>query len=400
MHITVISGLTPYKENYHGTSALPYHLLAGRGKDVDVVLYTFNGNQLPEDKIADVAKELNITIEKLSLPRWFVWVFRLHLLFIRLFLKYPIHHYIKLPKHVVEEIKSSHPDGIWVYGEEHSLIVNQFSEFRRVHTLPDSEALYYHRMLGRRFVVNDWKRYWRCAAMYPKFRKMERDFDNDHSITYHLVGADDRQFLVDMNPGIDAQFILHPHYELADGCRSDRSFHSPIRLLVAGQYNFYMKQDADAVFEMMADATDEKLKQQYVITFLGKGWEKHVSRLQAAAWNVQQIKFAPDYVKEIIRHDVQLTPISIGTGTKGKVLDALANGLLVVGSEYALENIAVENGSSCVIYKEPSDILKILKDITMYQAKYEKIAAIGQKQILTYHDRTKVAKQLFDLFNK
>ena len=49
------------------------------------------------------------------------------------------------------------------------------------------------------------------------------------------------------------------------------------------------------------------------------------------------IKFAPDYIEEICKHDIQVTPICIGTGTKGKVLDAIANGLLVIGSWYALE---------------------------------------------------------------
>ena len=68
-----------------------------------------------------------------------------------------------------------------------------------------------------------------------------------------------------------------------------------------------------------------------------------------------------------------LTPIAIGTGTKGKVLDALANGLLVVGTPYALENIAVENGVSCVEYHSTKELFSTLVDIPYNVQKYEQI---------------------------
>jgi hypothetical protein len=49
---------------------------------------------------------------------------------------------------------------------------------------------------------------------------------------------------------------------------------------------------------------------------------KHVEKLENKGFEVSHITFAPDYIEEICKHDIQLTPISIGTGTKGKVLDA------------------------------------------------------------------------------
>lgn len=107
-------------------------------------------------------------------------------------------------------------------------------------------------------------------------------------------------------------------------------FSDPIRLLVAGQYNHYMQSTADEWFSQMCEAKD--LCEYYVITFLGRGWEPTVQMMREAGFKVNRITFAPDYIEEICRHDIQLTPISIGTGTKGKVLDAIVNGLLVIGT--------------------------------------------------------------------
>lgn len=399
MKIAAITILTPYRENYKGTSALPYHLMVHRPDDVEIEIYSFNNNRLSADKIREVENELKVKIHVMPLPIWYKMVFALHLLFIRLFLKYPIHHYITVPKGYEKIIKDGMPDGIWIYGEELSKAAKQFKSFRRVHTLPDSEALYYHRMMGTRFVMNDMKKYFRCAFMYPKFRHMERDFERSEDIHYHLVGEADTEFIKDMAPGIQAHFIHHPHYEIS--CQEDKLFHTPVRLLVAGQYNYYMKQDADEVVNCLLHLKEDDknlLISNYEITFLGRGWERHVESLKNDGWNVNQISFAPDYIEEITKHDVQLAPISIGTGTKGKVLDALANGLLVIGSHYAMENIAVEDGKSCVIYKNSSEVCTILLSIIKDKPKYEDIAAHGREAVLSVHGRRRVSEMLFNFF--
>ena len=204
-----------------------------------------------------------------------------------------------------------------------------------------------------------------------------------------------------MNPDLQAHFIRHPHYEIKNHNSSlpkeERCFHTPkIKLLVAGQYNLYMKQDADLLSEELR-IKNEELTPHYVITFLGKGWEKHVEALRGAGYEVNHIKFAPDYIEEICKHDIQITPISIGTGTKGKVLDALANGLLVIGTPYALENIAVKHGESCIEYNNPQDVIDILIDIPNNRAHYEKVAASGCEIVLTLHNPTRISSQLFKI---
>ena len=139
------------------------------------------------------------------------------------------------------------------------------------------------------------------------------------------------------------------------------------------------------------------MRESYEITFLGKGWERHAESLSDAGYDVKHITFAPNYIEEIVRHDIQLTPITIGTGTKGKVLDALANGVLVLGTPYALENIAVVHGKSCIQWDEAGEVPGILLDIVQNREKYEQIAAAGRDAVLKEHNPASIAKQLFEI---
>ena len=397
MRIVLITQITPASENVRGTSALPYHLMVHRPTDVEIIIYSFNGNLLSDTKIKEVEEELNVTIKLLPRPRWQSLVLRLHLLFIRVLLKYPLFNYMRLSRRVVEEIKDLQPDGIWFYGQDISRITKQFAGFKRVHTLPDCESLYYYRMLGRRFVFKNRIMFWRNVMMYPKYLRMESTYENSPMVKYHLVGEADAESLRNVNPGILTYFLRHPHYNVAEPQKQIAFSKPKIRLLVAGQNNLYMKESAEEAFDMMFRAVDQ-LKGHYEITFLGRGWESTVARLKDAGYDVTQITFAPDYIEEVRKHDVQFTPIAIGTGTKGKVLDALANGLLVVGTSFALENIAVENGVSCVEYHSNEELLAALTDIPHHVEKYEVMAEKGREAIFVEHDRKRISAQLMDLF--
>ena len=411
MRMVLITFITPASENIRGTSALPYHLIKGIKEasvnksfnSQDITIYTYNSNKLSREKIAAVEKELDVIIKNIPLPKWYIWMFKFHLLFLRLFLKYPFVNYIKLPQMYVEEIKSQKPDLIWIYQEELSRIVKQFPNHRRIQIGPDVESLYYYRMLGQRFVMKDTLNYWKCALMYRKYARMERKFCTDNNYTYFAVGEEDVHHLRNIYPHVNAKFLRHPHYEVSklkvENGKLKIKFHQPkIKLLIAGQHNHYMKQEADSLIEQMkenANVNDNFLINHYELTFLGKGWETHVETLRKAGYEVNHIKFAPDYIEEICKHDIQITPIAIGTGTKGKVLDALANGLLVIGTKYAIENIALKNGESCIEYSDAKEVVDILRDIPINLKRYEEIAENGCRCVLGYHNREKIARELF-----
>ena len=396
MDIVLITAITPASENIRGTSALPYHLLIHRPNDVRVTIYSYNFNQLTQQQIEDVEAQLNVDIILLDTPKWFSLVLKCHLLLLRILLRLPFLSYVKLPIDLENKIIASRPDCIWVYGEEISGILDQFSSFKRMNLGPDSEALYYYRMLGSRFVFSNTISYWRNIIMYPKYLRLENNYIVDKNVTYYVVGEDDAKFVRNINPQVNVKFLRHPHYHV-DSEQKPIHFHSPIRLLIAGQNNLYMNQDTIAFVNALSqDTLSSAMKEKFEITFLGKGWESCVAQLESHHWKVKQITFAPDYIEEIKKHDIQITPISVGTGTKGKVLDALSNGLLVIGSHYALENVAVSSGISCIEYEKPSDIVTVLKEVVDNPNKYEEFAIKGRHQVLSEHSRTFISKSLFE----
>jgi hypothetical protein len=395
MNIVLITGVTPTVDNYRAASALSYHLIKYRPSDVDLDVYSFNSNSLCVERIKEIESDLKVNIHLVPRSKMITWMFKLHLVFLKNFMPYPFDYYNALPNSVVEEINVKHPDGVWINGDSLSLASKHFPEYHRVHTMPDCVPLYYHRLMGDRFLFSSFYRMMGNCIQYYKNIKMEREYSIDKNVHYHLVGEADKQYLMKINPNVQTHFIRHPHYNITD--KKLIKFSQPkIKILIAGQYNLYMKTAFDEILPALCK--HQELAAFYAITFLGKGWDFAVTQLRNAGYESQRLGFVDVYLDEIIKYDIQLTPISVGTGTKGKVLDALANGLMVIGTPYAMENIAVESGKSCMEYETAEQAITILRDIPQNVSKYESIAEVGREAVLKYHDRATVSKQLFELF--
>ena len=395
MKVVLITPVTPTQDNIKGPTAHPYHILMGRDPNIDVVIYSFNSNGLSTEGIKDVETTLNVKIKTMQEPKWIGWVIRFHLLFVRLFLKYPIGCYNKIPKWAVDEITQMEPDGIWVYGQELNRSVRCLKKFKMVHMLPDCISLYYYRMMGQRFVFNHPLNFIRQALMYRKLIALEQSYSTEN-VRYSLVGKADARSLENVHPGIDANFVHHPHYDVYEPKKIIKFSTPRIKVVLAGRNDLYMNQAADEFTEALCRVSD--IADKFEFTFLGKGWEQTVEILTKHGYHANHIKFAEDYKKELCNHDIQFTPICIGTGTKGKVLDALANGLLVLGTEYAMENIEVLNGESCILYDKPEEAINSLRDIAVNPHKYEQMAEAGREAVLKYHGRERVSNIFFNLF--
>jgi len=147
------------------------------------------------------------------------------------------------------------------------------------------------------------------------------------------------------------------------------------------------------------EKNSHELSSYFDITFLGKGWEMWSEKLHKVGFQSQHISFAPDYIAELQNHDIQVNAIDVGTGTKGKVLDGIANGLLIIGTPYALENISVKNGESCLMVSNGIDFIQSLYAIKKNIFLYERIAKEGQKKVLLEHNTMAIARNLFGIIN-
>lgn len=396
--IILLSLSTPTRENFRAASALPYHLMLGAREAVGeegaaFEVYSFDINEVPGEKIAETERELGCKIHLLPRPKWQSLMFRLHLLPLRVLLRRPLMSYCRIPARVVSEIRFAKPDAVWIYGEELMGLAGLFGGTPCTLTMPDCEAMYYHRLLRKRFATRTFWQILRYAYAYWQYRAMERDFFNT-AVRYHFVGKADCEFFREINPRANAVFLPHPLYSASgkQGDANSRKFHSPIRLLIAGRHDIYQREAADEAVAAMAAGECADLRAGFAVTFLGKGWEGPAGRLREAGWAAEVKAWVDDYAEELRQHDVELALVSVGTGTKGKVLDAFAAGLLVVGTPFALENIAV--GDACIRVSSGAECISALRQILSDTARYESMAAEGCSLVCQKHSREYIAKML------
>lgn len=392
MKILTISYFTPYKENIRGISALLYFILKARSQDIDVTLFSYNANKLDKNQIKTVEKELNINIRMLDFPKWYQFIMEHSILtkICGVILPRHINTYISVPTIVKKHIEQG-CDSVWIYPYFFYNWANIFPSVKFIVTGCDNNVLFYDRCRNISS-FNTWRKRVSLNIHRKKALYTEKGFSKDN-ILVHYVGKEDMEVYKLQTNSTNAFFCNHPHYKILP---SNIKFDSDkIRVLIAGKNDFYMQTRAEVLLSKIMDSAQE-LKRKIQITFLGKGWDSYVAQLCLGGFDCTQITWVDDYIEEIIKYDVQIIPIAVGTGTKGKVLDALANGLLCIGTDVALENIEVENGKSCFIYHKESEVVSLLLDIYSDREKYEKIAKEGQKCVLKQHSPQYVSKLFFN----
>lgn len=381
MKILAVSFFTPYKENYKGISALLYSLLKYRSSDVEVVLYSYNANHLPIEKIYEVEREIGIKIRFIPFPLWIQKLMRIPILFkvLELLLPESLYSYIAVPNEIKDKIKSFEPDVVWLYPFFFYRWASKLKKIKFVITGCDNNALFYERCLDDAFFKSKKKHIGLLLRLYKAYW-IEKKFAKKN-IMMHYVGQEDMSSYMNKVNIHNAFFSVHPH-----NCYISKDIHFSshrIRVVIAGNNDFYMISNSKKIIEELSK--NELLPNFVEITFLGKGWNTDYLALKDAGYACDIITWVDNYNRELIKYDVQLVPISVGTGTKGKVLDALVNGLLCIGTPCAMENVFVENGKSCIIYNNPEDIPAILLDISLNRKKYEEIAENGRSMILEKH---------------
>ncbi len=397
MRVALISLHTPTATNCRGASALPYHLLAYRPKDVEVDVWSFNLNVCTATQIRVSESRLSVKIHLVEQPNWFRF---LKPASVRLLLPKPMLGYLPLPEDALKDINrflKGTKSALWIYGEDIAHIASKFDGVSTVITTPDCEAMYYHRVLAMKDVPLSRKQMFKYTLMYHRYAKMAAHYPAGNKIKYHLVGKEDALSLKRLNPQANVVFIRHPHYDLSSIAHDETISIDRVKILIAGRYDFTMAHAADEAFEAMKILPKE-IKDRYFITFLGKGWDASSTELRKAGFDVEIKVFVEDYAAEVSSHHIQLTPVAVGTGTKGKVLDAFANGLMVIGTPLALENIAVESGKECVVYRTGEELVHWLVYLAANPVIINDIAKAGKESVLREHGREKVAREFFDLF--
>jgi len=396
MKVSIVTGFTPTEENKRGISGLIYSILKYRPKNVDVKIFTYNFNKIERTEMKELENELYADIIEIRKPKWVkvfdnVWGGR----FAKFFIKRPIVCDL-LTDSLITQLCMEDPDLIWVYPYFFYRLAEKFPLKQVVVSGCDCEALIRVRNFDSRACLMNNKALRHNYLMLKKGLWFESEW-NRPNIKVHFVGMEDYLFYKQTYGYENSHFLLHPHYALVEKW-IDFS-HCKLKVIIAGSYDIYMQDDIDRMIPNLL-RNKKVLSKNFVFTFLGKNWEKIKQVFADSGFNCEVKSWVDNYAEELVQNDIQLSPISYGTGTKGKVLSALANGLLVVGSAYAFENICVRHNDSCVRYRNASEIASILITIARQKERYQKIAVKGRSQVREYHNPQRISKRFFDIYGK
>ena len=156
MKIFLITYVTPTPDNFNAASALSFHLCKYRPANIELEIYSFNGNNVPQNVIQHIEKELNASIHIVPTNKYINYLFKTHTIFLKNFLPYPFNYYNSLSPEIVEKINNKKPDAIWVNGDFMLKVLNQFEGYKKVLTMPDCVCLYYDRLLKDGWCRQSW----------------------------------------------------------------------------------------------------------------------------------------------------------------------------------------------------------------------------------------------------
>lgn len=391
----LITHYTPTKDNYNGPSALMYHLLKNRPSNIQLNILSYNRNRVPNRVIIENSKILNATINLIS-KRFYNRFFTSNkvnriLKFLRI-RKLSADCYYSLPSSTLRSIDSFKPQLIFIYPHTSLKIAKQLHKYKIIVCGPDCVSLHYSRLLRDEYSF----KYDKIKELMLKYYNrllMEKEWGKLDNVLLYLVGQVDCTYFNIINNKIKAYFFPHPHYELAN---KTISFQHQIKILISGKYDLYTYADITNLVLVLENNKNLILKNNFSLTFLGKGWEVLSDRLKKVGYNVNNVSWVNDYTDFITNFDVQIFPISVGSGTKGKVLDALSIGLLCIGSKYAFENIAVENTQSCVMYNDVEEIPAILNYLYYHKEEYEQIAKKGREIVRLKHSPSFIINSIIE----
>ena len=395
--IAFISTMMPTPTNLRGPSSLPYQLIAHRPDGITVDIFTMNQNGVSAEAIDGYSKRMKSQVTIVT-PSFFYKIcntFGLRWLLCR-YRRLPFKTLIRLSPSIVSYINDN-SDYIWLYPHFLLGVARQFSRPIIV-TGPDSSALYCERCLCDSFAIRSMG-FQNIKRVLQREKLLELCWSSLHKSMLHFVGEDDYRYFMDCNPRGNAFYLRHPS-NMPEGLTPKQYEHTnnKLSIVITGELNIYTHSDMEIILGQLCRHSRE-LNEKYRFTFIGKKWNDIVTAMMKYGYQVVHKEWVEDYFRELKLHDLQLFPISVGTGTKGKVLDALCAGIVCLGSKYAFENIQLIDGVSAYKYEKAQEIGEILIKIYNERNNLASIATAGHDVVCKDHAPAVIAKDFFNHFN-
>jgi glycosyltransferase involved in cell wall biosynthesis len=131
------------------------------------------------------------------------------------------------------------------------------------------------------------------------------------------------------------------------------------------------------------------------LTIIGDSPPNAIRDLASPAINVAG--WVPDVKPYLDNHLVSIAPLRFGSGMKGKVGEAMANGLPVVVTKIAAEGMELSDGVTVLIADSAPDFAEAVTRLLRDQALHERLSVNSRRVVKTRWSEAAAAQQLLGL---
>ncbi len=398
IRVAVISAFPPVSDNYKAPNSLPFQLLKYRPNNVNVDLFYFKQIEVKPDVIKSSFAQLNLSSSHEINSSSYSYLDKIKYFFNRFINRNEIKNFPGVvqsflpPNKIIKQIKEGNYDLVWLYPNWMYYWIEPLKSIPTVISGMDAASLHYIRCIDLK-LAKDVQELNEMNLAYKNYRNLEGSTAM-MKIPVHMVGKMDAEFYNNNSDSNLAYFIPHPHNELSSENINLLATSRKLELIITGQVeSIYIRFELDRVIDMFVDNAED-FKKYYNLNFVGPGFENISEKLLKLGYQVKFDAWVDDFAKTLSLMHIQLFPIDVGTGSKGKVLHALASGLLGIGTELAFENIEANSGIDYLIYKNTEELKGHLLSLVNNQKYYADIAVSGKLNIRKNHS-PKITSTLF-----
>jgi hypothetical protein len=295
---------------------------------------------------------------------------------------------------VVRAVQRGSYDLVWFYPIAMLAWAEAIRHPRMAATGPDSSSLHFERLI--RF--GKWNRARRVlleGGQLLRNERLEKAWQRTGAVLHFVGRADARKFLEVTGEDARAFYSVHP-------LQDHGTVEAPLDR-AAGQLSVLITGLANSVYagDLLYRLTDAlaarapDLAGVFRFTFVGRYYDGFAERLRAAGFEVRHTPWVEDYGRELTAHQIQIFPLAVGTGTKSKVLHAMATGLLAVGTWVAFENVEAEPGRDCVLIRDMEEMPDILRNVAADRAGHAGMAERGRSRVRAGHAPERAASDFW-----
>ena len=397
--IAVLLAWPPTRDNIAWPTAPPWYLLANAPANVDVHLFYFRHEEKHRERWIDDLKHLRLASVTELEPFWTRWEHWLRISNKASRQGFPVQvDWFPVRRKTVKLIQACRPDLIWIYPHWLSRWATALDAERIVVTGPDCAVLYCERVIKECVgcTPEESEKYQADLATYTVLEQ----FLAKTGSAVNVVGKADADRFNELAGRPLATFTVLPHFAFV--ARPDISREGePLRVIMSGDpsASYIGAHGPRLVASLVNEAP--KLREHLSITLTGRNWDSLATKLLGAGYSVRYETWVDDYSTTLAAHDVALCPYVVGAGTKCKVLQAMATGLLTIGSRFSFENVKATAGRDYMEYREPEEVARLLSEILVERSRSECIAKSGANAVREFHSprRTGEAFWIYALSN-